>query len=586
MTSDIDNWDEFVETRRFEKATSIQGQLDTLAAQMNEIQTDTKRVANIIDQLNGDNAGIEYENNNFDPMEQMGAAPEAGMPMDEGMGGEPAPEEMPEEMPEGEDGAAGGIEDVTQPAEGPADAEADDAALPEQMPPMGGEGDITDEELDAILGEAPPGAEEMGAPMDGVPAEADMEAQGEPGLEGAMPVGDDMVSKIKNMIAMTSDPETLSGLADLLTTALSQTPARPMEAEGLVEGSEEAPFAESAEDFVKNDNGVADLGDVEKVEEAVEAPEDDGPKAETAETETTDFKYSADEDEKKDEPEPEEKAEEASEEAPEASDEAPAEAEIAIVAEPVEEEPCPEAQEIAVKVADAVEDIVEDVLNGETEEDIEPELETFAEAEVEEPKGLPSFQEMFMKNRESVIGIDGKTDAWFNKATEPAPEGLRGSTIAEGTPADEEDYQVDGMFSNAGAALGKQQPFKESDEPVGDEPIESHEPCDGEQTSFADSEEAPAISEEPIAKSCMDTGKHIKSFQEMMTDSQNMGFAKSIDRPDHIATAGGDIRRPELSPIRKSADRPALKVGPGVDMFESMQADWDQYFQWRDGQKL
>jgi len=94
------------------------------------------------------------------------------------------------------------------------------------------------------------------------------------------------------------------------------------------------------------------------------------------------------------------------------------------------------------------------------------------------------------------------------------------------------------------------------------------------------------VAEAPIAKSSMDAGKHIASFQDMMAASQSMGFAKSIDRPDNIATIGGDIRRPELTPITKSADRPPLKIGVGVDMFDSMKADWDDYFRWKNGQKL
>lgn len=552
MTSDIDTWDEFVESRRFEKATSIQGQLDTLAAQMNEIQTDTKRVADIIDQLQGDNAAVDYENANFDPMAEM---PAEGMPAEAPME-EPVPEDVPEELPEGEDSMAGGIEDVTQPVEGPAAAEADDAALPEEMPPA--EGDITDEELEALLNEAPAGAEDMGAPTEGIAT--DTEAQGEPDMGEAPVVADDMVGKIKTMISMTDDPEVLSGLADLLSTALSQTAAQPMESEDL-----------EGEPIAKSDDGIADVEDAEKAESVTEVKQDDGPTPETA---SEPFAESADEPEDENKPEPEE-----------AEDEPAPEAEIAVVeTEPIEapEEVCPEAEEIAEKVADAVEDIVEDVLNGETTEDISEDTESFEQTEDYDDLfekavatgEMPSFEDMFFEKRAVATGIDGMTDSSFEKIS-PQERAMFSQAYDQMAQEDQEKEDAMELFDDVpkGASEEVTAYVKSEDKP---------ETCKEDEFQA----ETFTESEKPIMKSSMDAGKHIRSFQEMMADSQTMGFAKSVDRPDNIATSGGDVRRPELTPFRESADRAPLKIGSGVNMFDAMQSDWDKYFQWKNSQNF
>ena len=91
-------WDNF-RSKSFQKA-SVQEQLDTLAAAINEIKTDTSRTAEIVPQIMGDNSAIDAANAAAGP-NMPGAAP-----MDDmmgGMGGEDmsaTDEQMP---PEGGD---------------------------------------------------------------------------------------------------------------------------------------------------------------------------------------------------------------------------------------------------------------------------------------------------------------------------------------------------------------------------------------------------------------------------------------------------------------------------------------------------
>ena len=72
-------WDNF-RSKSFQKA-SVQEQLDTLAAAINEIRTDTSRTAEIVPQIMGDNAAIDSAN--AEAGAAMPGAPDTG-----GMGGE------------------------------------------------------------------------------------------------------------------------------------------------------------------------------------------------------------------------------------------------------------------------------------------------------------------------------------------------------------------------------------------------------------------------------------------------------------------------------------------------------------------
>lgn len=106
MATDIAKaaWDEFSrDPGEPVKKASIQEQLDTLAAQLNEIKINSERSAQMIPGLMGDSAAIETSNDGASEMPQE--QPPQGMPPEQGMpeGGE-MPSDSPGEMV-GEEGA-------------------------------------------------------------------------------------------------------------------------------------------------------------------------------------------------------------------------------------------------------------------------------------------------------------------------------------------------------------------------------------------------------------------------------------------------------------------------------------------------
>lgn len=169
---DIDEaWDNF-RSKSFQKA-SVQEQLDTLAAAINEIKTDTSRTAEIVPQIMGDNAAIDSAN------AEAGAAMPGAPDMMGGMGGEDM-NAMDEQMPpEGGDMGAdmGGEMGAEAPVPG-----AEDMTPPDMgggaEPPMEGGGEyageseddyMSDEDIDALLDSIYGGMEEE--PTEDIPAE-------------------------------------------------------------------------------------------------------------------------------------------------------------------------------------------------------------------------------------------------------------------------------------------------------------------------------------------------------------------------------------------------------------------------------
>ena len=73
-------WEDFRKDTPIQK-TSVAEKLDVIAAQLNEIQTDTKRTAEIVPKIMGDEAAL-------DDVAELPAEPMGGM-------GEPVPEDIP-----------------------------------------------------------------------------------------------------------------------------------------------------------------------------------------------------------------------------------------------------------------------------------------------------------------------------------------------------------------------------------------------------------------------------------------------------------------------------------------------------------
>jgi len=484
MTSDINDteqaWDTFVEKRSFEKAASIQGQLDTMAAMIQDIKTDTERTAAIVDQIQGDNAAIDYENANAEPMMPDMAGAEDMMPPEEG---------MPEETAEVEDTAT---VDETVPPEDSAPA-VEGGESPDMAPEGEPEEYMTDEDVEAIMGEP--------APMEGA---------------GEAPVEQDLIGKIKMMIANTDDPDQLAGLSDLLSTALAQSqPPVPME------GMPEEPMMKSdaGEDngpvsFTKDADGVADLSDAKDAKDAVTTDTEDAPEVATA----SPIVKADDEDEVE---EKVEVSEEESEPAPEAEN--------------------PVVEEIVGKVAEAVEGIVESVMEGdapeERTEDITEDTESF-EAGCSGSEGYmksTGFADMFNARASEMPGVDGQV------------------MKTQRRPVTEEDKK--GLFSNAFTAMNSGTKFETTDTMK-----------DYDNAKFAE-EMKESKTEEKVEKSARDAGKHIASFREMYSGRND--FTKSAgsyamqDRPGRASMIGGTVERPNPDNIKQQS----------VPSFEQMMAE-------------
>jgi len=478
-----ESWEAFKKERSFQKATSIQGQLDTMAAMLQEIQNDTKRTAGVIDQIQGDNAAIDYENANADPMAAMGGVPPEAAP-------EGAPEGAPEDVPpeEGEEPLNGG-------AESDEDMAAEDVPMDEapegELPPAGAPDGAPPADLPPMP-EA--GAEDMAPPVSDVPAPA--------------PSGGDIVSKIKDLIANTSDPQTLRGLSELLSTALDQAPAAPMESAdaapptldgGMMKSFSKTEDVETSDcndglDLVKREIADAvnsDLGedfhkseDFQKADDPVEEAKDAvSPKTEDApEPQTTDsFANSEDapEEDESEEDEPEVKAEVVTEVAPEAEPENPV------------------VEEIAEKVTEAVEGIVESVLEGDSEE---------------KEERMPRFSDMMEDDFEKsdVPEISDDKDSEDFKECNDSKQ----VHVTEDFTESEDDAQVHAKFGDV-------------------------------QTG--------------TMKKAQDTGIHLRSIADIMSEDSG-SFTKSADRPGIELTYGHNPNRPSLSEMEKQT-----KAIPSID---------------------
>lgn len=364
MTSQtIDNdkaWDDFVKERSFQKATSIQGQMDTITSMLSEIKTDIERVA--------DQAAV--------PADPMGGMPAGG-----------APVELPEDMPPMDDL---GAEDMMPPEdEGLEDNTMDSTAPPNSgMPGAGG----VDESM------APEVTPEEG-PVDMPPEEEPVEAPIEE-VGGGTPVESDLIGQIKVMIANTQDNEQLKGLSNLLSTALSQNqPASPMQGADTAE-MDQTSVVKSAD--VNNDGE-------EVMKEYLAGAVDN----------TLGVGFSKSEDEEKDKEE-DKKDDEPKDDAP--KDDTPAEDvedDDEVVME-IESEPAPDAPTVGQDVAAAVADVVEEIVDAALEEPqavvemaeavAEPVAEPVAEDtepfETSEGPVMKSFSDMLAEKMR--VGIDGQ----------------------------------------------------------------------------------------------------------------------------------------------------------------------------------
>ena len=400
-------WESFIKSHQIKKS-SIDEKLDMIASQMNELQTDVGRLAENIPEMQGDAAAMETANAMASP--EMGAEPgldELGAMLGEEGGAE-------EPIPEGEAPVEGDV-----PAEGGApEISAEEPMLDEGIEEDLGEdleddGEITDEELDAILGGADMGAPEMGG------------------------TGADMISKIKDLIMNEDDPGKLAALSELLSMATSSDGVDSMESYedvgapagdvpmGDVPMDETIPMGKS-ESFEKADVTPDSPTEAkEATENAVDKPTESAPEPMTAEpvakSASDDLmarimeaimpiiaEYSGEA------PGVESPAVEAIADEPEVivdieSEELPMDEESDET--PVEDEPKAESDD-EDKPKEESEEKDEDEDEGEDEEDtpeddISEETDHFEESDCSTEPVEKSFKDMLSKRMESRVGIDG-----------------------------------------------------------------------------------------------------------------------------------------------------------------------------------
>lgn len=509
-------WESFIKSHQIKKA-SIDEKLDVIASQMNELQTDVSRLAENIPEMQGDAAAMETANAMAGP--EMGAEPgldELGAMM--GEEGEPLPEE-----------GGAPVEEAPMPEE----------VAPVEEAPMIGNGDvaapgdeISDVELDALLGGEDMGAPEMGG------------------------TSNDMIAKIKELIMNEDDPGKLAALSELLAMAASSDGVDSMEGlEDMGEPVEDvAPVAEEpavadeptdeeetepvgkSETFEKaGDMGVDTPTEAkEATTDAVDKPLDDGPEPMTTESVAKACSFddlmsritqaispivrefvdgptaSPIEEIMGGATEPEMVVDVETDAMP--IDEEPAEAPVAEEPAVADEESPAEEESEEKEESDnkeSGEDEDEDEKDEDPENDISEETDHFEESDCESEPVMKSFQELFSKRLESRIGVDGM----YAKV----PEYMRPAELKDGF----RDAEYAPIYKSAGEEMG---------------------------------------------------GKHIMTLEE------RSAIQKS-NRPGATISVNGEIERPDPNSFVKSS---TVKVSfkdlmNSNDPHSLMKAEWDDY---------
>ena len=600
MTSESETdsaWEAFKQRSSFEKASSLQDQLDAITAMLNDIKTDTERTAAM-------SAGAANA-----PMDQGMADPMMDMP----------PADMgAEDMAEEDDGDIDLPMDEDVPPEGSSPGLG--APMPESMPPM--EPDDVEFPADDFAGadmdeEVPPIGDETDALADTGP---EPPSPGEPPETG-------MIAQIKALIGQTPESDTtqLKGLSNLLSTALSQSqPAVPMQGSNTAEMNQSSTVLKSADKDDEDDDDDDD--DDEEVEVDVEA-ESDAPFGDDEDDDDED----EDEDDEDDEDEGDDIGfmddddedivaddDEEVDDVPPMEDASEETGDVSSIGDTPEEAM---ASEIAEEIGDAVKEAVENALLGgdevseETESFEAPVIKSFKEMMSEKTQygidGQPSLAKQFGDSEGEKIMMDDSVAATGSardavKLPELDPAG-DGETVDVETMTLEQTEGEDTVTDMNAMAIGKSMPsfadlmsgkasmddFRKNaaNVPDGDagrdqgdtgkhaddgiEELEDEAPAEASRTSIKGMPSA------TIAKSAADTGRHIPTFAEMY--SAQGGFVKAsttfyAPRPASTSAMGGRVERPaaNVADIQKSARKP-LRIGPGVDPHEAVADDWADY---------
>lgn len=302
-------WDEFKKqsAERVQK-TSVAGKLDTLAAQLNEIQTDTERIAEVVPRILGDENVVDEANLSAEP-----PAEEAGLGDLLG-GGDMAPEADPEQ----EDAADLGMEGEPVPEEGAGEPDAEPMAEGADLPPEESMGDMQSEPV---------------APMDEVPpmmGEDTPPAEDDGGMSGGMTDDDEIDLAFEDLInTLQTSIETAEAMGDFdRANALLDMLDRTLDAWNRESGGKEYVEEETDSEETEDTGDDMTASDVEPI------PEDEVKKSECIEEDDDVLKASPLEEGSKDD-------------GPDGTDEKPAEdMEDAAeeVSEDAESDPAPETE--------------------------------------------------------------------------------------------------------------------------------------------------------------------------------------------------------------------------------------------------
>lgn len=607
---DLDSaWDEFRRTHPIEKS-SVAEKLDTIAAQLNEIQTDTKRTAEIVPKIMGDEAALGDVT--AQPMDAMGGmgAPDMGMPA-----GEPGAEAMGEPTmdagvePPMEDAGLGTGEDLM------ANDVLDENPMPAASAPV---------EEDVIADGTELGLEdEEGLDLedDGLGLEDD-DLELDEGLGG----GSDSTSLIKEIIS----EEIADGNYERARKLLDALEA--MSGGETEEMTEEEVLPEVDEEVAVEEEPVAGAPEEEVVaEETVEEPPED----------ESEFKKNG------------------------VDGMPPMNGEVGTsIQSSAEGEPAATvAEKIAVQAAEAVEGIVESVLgegeetDGESKDEGEVEIEIETKPENEESESDEVEKEPFQEcnDAQSVNQINKSAKAPWEMSfrdlyaanmagQDPIGDAVKKSVHAEGDFAtmnprqsmrqafyksmtqldqvqtvaaltqgdaptgetqldqvDEEKSVSGGPESVRGSVdAPKQSGADKLDEVDEEKPSSENPPKEGDQLDDVGNsqvshartgkDQLDEVDEEKSAgryteskdqlddvdaakvKKSADNGKEIMSFRDMLA------FAKSNGaRPDSTTSMNGEIVRPEPGSISKSVHEAPVRMGRGVNPMDVIGQDLAEY---------
>lgn len=527
-------WETFIKSHQIKKA-SIDEKLDVIASQMNELQTDVSRLAENIPEMQGDAAAMETANAMAGP--EMGAEPG----LDE-LGAAVGGEEMPmEEAPmEGAPGAEEGA-----PMEAPMDAPMG-APGPMEAPmeaPMG-EDEITDEELDALLGGPDLGAPEMGG------------------------TGNDMIGKIKELIMNEDDPGKLAALSELLAMAANS------DGVGSMEGMGDAGMAMGAEPGLEEAPGPVEEEPVEEETEAVG-------KSETFEK-TGAIGVGT---------EPNNAAENATDKPLTESPE-PLTSDTVSTTDTVTKA-C-DSSDLMSRIMEAITPIIreyvdgptaspiEEIMSGAIEPEVVVDVETDAMPIDEEPAKAPVAEEPAVAEDESEEE-DSEEKEDSDEESGEDKEGEEGEDDEEKDP--EDDISEDTDHFEESDCKQDSEPVMKSFHELFSQKMESRVGIDGNFSKvpayLRESQMKDGFQEkaryEPIVKSSDEetNGKHIATYSEMES------FLKS-DRPGSEVSVNGDIDRPDPLTFKKSNGAGGTQVSfeelmKSSNPHELMKKEWDEY---------